>query len=189
MCPRLQSQHRLGYLNSLPFSMLTVRRTNFSTLHWRGVSWTSFLLLLHWWPPYYQHQSRRAFGASLVSSGASCRARYPDQHISECVGVPFLAFFGRHVDNNGICPLETKVQTIHDFPQPTSHRKLLKFMGLINFYCRFIPHCALILHLLNSLLKVHNHPSDTLVWLMLLQLHFMISKTPWPAPPCSCTPP
>ena len=56
------------------------------------------------------------------------------------------------MDHDGIHPLKTKVQAIIDFPQPTSHRQLRTFLGLINFYHRFIPGCARILHPLNSLL-------------------------------------
>ena len=46
------------------------------------------------------------------------------------------------MDSQGIRPLEEKVQAIVEFPQPTSLRKLREFLGLINFYHRFIPKCA-----------------------------------------------
>ena len=54
---------------------------------------------------------------------------------------------------DGIHPLPTKVQAIIDFPQPTSRRQLRTFLGLINFYHRFVPGCAKILDPLNSLLS------------------------------------
>ena len=79
-------------------------------------------------------------------------------------GASSLKFLGHLVDSSGIRPLEKKVQAIRDFPLPTSHRKLREFLGLINFYCRFVPHCASIVHPLNALLKGSNRPSDTLVW-------------------------
>ncbi len=79
-------------------------------------------------------------------------------------GASSLHFLGHLVDSTGIRPLEDKVQAIQDFPQPTTTRKLREFLGLINFYRRFIPHCASILSPLTSLLKNHGRPSDTLEW-------------------------
>lgn len=71
----------------------------------------------------------------------------------KCVfGAACVHFLGHLVDNDGIHPLPSKVQVIVDFPQPQSCRQLRTFLGLINFYHRFIPGCARILHPLNSLL-------------------------------------
>ena len=75
-------------------------------------------------------------------------------HPAKCIfGVKELDFLGHRVDNQGIRPLEEKVQVIREFPQPTTHRKLREFLGLVNFYHRFIPGCADILHPLNDLLS------------------------------------
>ena len=79
-------------------------------------------------------------------------------------GVPELDFLGYHLDASGIRPLEERVQVIRDFPLPTTQRKLREFLGLINFYRRFIPHCAAILQSLNDMLKHSPRPSDTLNW-------------------------
>ena len=68
------------------------------------------------------------------------------------LGVDQLDFLGHQVDADGIKPLDEKVQAIRDFPKPASHRKLREFLGLINFYHRFIPNCATILEPLNHLL-------------------------------------
>jgi len=58
----------------------------------------------------------------------------------KCIfGVESLDFLGHHVDCHGICPLEEKVQTIRNFPQPNTQRKLREFLGLVNFYHRFLP--------------------------------------------------
>ena len=58
-------------------------------------------------------------------------------------GVPALDFLGHHVDATGIRPLAVRVQAIRDFPLPSTQRKLCEFLGLINFYRRFIPHCGI----------------------------------------------
>ena len=49
--------------------------------------------------------------------------------------------------------LENKVKVIQDFPVPNSLRKLREFLGVINFYRRFIPHCADILQPLTDMLS------------------------------------
>ena len=79
-------------------------------------------------------------------------------------GVPELDFLGHHVDATGIRPLEAKVQAIQEFPCPTTQRKLREFIGLVNFYRRFIPQCATLLRPLDKLLKHTKRPSDTLNW-------------------------
>ena len=72
----------------------------------------------------------------------------------KCVfGVSSLTFLGHVVDEHGIKPLDEKVQHIRDYPAPTSLRKLREFLGLINFYRRFIPHLAEVLQPLTDLLK------------------------------------
>ena len=71
----------------------------------------------------------------------------------KCIfGVSCIHFLGHLVDSDGIHPLPSKVQAIVDFPQPQPRRQLQTFLGLINFYHRFIPGCARILDPLNSLL-------------------------------------
>ena len=74
-------------------------------------------------------------------------------NLQKCVfGVPSVEFLGHSVDSTGIHPLPAKVQTVLDFPQPTSRRQLRTFLGLTNFYHRFIPGCARIADPLNTLL-------------------------------------
>ena len=71
----------------------------------------------------------------------------------KCIlGVPELQFLGHMVSSKGIRPLEEKVQAVRDFPTPSTQRQLREFLGMINFYHRFIPNCAQIVQPLNSLL-------------------------------------
>ena len=78
-------------------------------------------------------------------------------------GVPELCFLGHHVDQHGIRPLEERVSALRNFPQPTSQRKLKEFLGLINFYRRFIPHCAHILKPLYEMLS-SSKDANSLQW-------------------------
>ena len=61
-------------------------------------------------------------------------------------GVSELDFLGHHVDATGICPLEEKVHAIQAFPLPGTQRKLRRFLGLVNFYHRFISNGATATH-------------------------------------------
>ncbi|BHF66550.1 hypothetical protein SprV_0200957100 [Sparganum proliferum] len=72
---------------------------------------------------------------------------------SKCVlGVPSLEFLGHQVDSEGLRPLPSKGEVIRDFPPPTSKRQLQRFLGMVNFYRRFLPNCAdLMLPLTNML--------------------------------------
>ena len=79
-------------------------------------------------------------------------------------GVKELSFLGHHVNAHGIQPLEEKVRAVRDFPMPTSLRKLREFLGLVNFYHRFIPHCASTLESLNSLLAHTSGKERKLNW-------------------------
>ena len=53
---------------------------------------------------------------------------------------------------------------IRDFPQSSTLSPLRTFLGLVNFYHRFIPKCTAILTLLNALLKTTATNSRALQW-------------------------
>ncbi|BHF65361.1 hypothetical protein SprV_0200837100 [Sparganum proliferum] len=80
---------------------------------------------------------------------------------SKCVlGVPSLDFLGHHVDAQGLRPLSSKVEAIRDFPPPTSKRQLQRFLGMVNFYRRFLPNCADLMLPLTNLLSGPKGPLE-----------------------------
>ena len=79
-------------------------------------------------------------------------------------GVTELDFLGHHINRHGITPLPEKVQVVRDFPQPQSQRQLRQFIGLVNFYHRFLPHCADLMRPLHALLTSSTPKSQTLTW-------------------------
>ena len=84
---------------------------------------------------------------------------------SKCVlGVPRLDFLRHRVSAQGIHPLGDKVVAIREFTRPTSLCKLREFLGLVNFYHRFIPHCATLLDPLNNLLSNPGSNTRQLLW-------------------------
>ena len=65
---------------------------------------------------------------------------------TKCVfGVSSINFLGHHVNAKGIVPLPEKVRAIRDFPRLSTVKGLQEFLGMINFYHRFVPHVAEIL--------------------------------------------
>jgi transposase InsO family protein len=83
---------------------------------------------------------------------------------SKCVfGVPEVKFLGYHISADGTKPLETKVEAIQSFPTPKTVKELRRFLGMINFYRRFIPQAAQLQAPLHKLLTGSvkgSHPVD-----------------------------
>ena len=70
-------------------------------------------------------------------------------HPGKCVfGVTEITFLGHVVNAEGIRPMPTRVTAIQDFPRPTviKIKELQAFLGVINFYHRFVPAAAQLLH-------------------------------------------
>ncbi|KAG6458433.1 hypothetical protein O3G_MSEX010849 [Manduca sexta] len=72
---------------------------------------------------------------------------------SKCVfGASEVTFLGYRISASGTKPLESKVEAIKEFTVPKTIRQLRRFLGMLNFYRRFIPHSASIQAPLNALL-------------------------------------
>lgn len=73
---------------------------------------------------------------------------------SKCVfGQTEVSFLGYKVSAAGIQPLSSKVQAIQNYPEPKNVKELRRFLGMINFYRRFIPNAAQTQAPLNNLLS------------------------------------
>ena len=57
-------------------------------------------------------------------------------------GTTELSFLGHHVFAEGISPLPSAVDAIVNFIRPEKQRALRRYLGMINYYHRLIPHCA-----------------------------------------------
>ena len=60
-------------------------------------------------------------------------------------GCDTINFLGHRISSTGIMPLPNKVDAIVSFPQPVTIRGLQEFVGMANFYRRFIPAAAQIM--------------------------------------------
>lgn len=62
---------------------------------------------------------------------------------NKCIfGASSLNFLGHKVDQHGAVPLPAKVEAIRNFPKPTTIKGVQEFVGMANFYHRFVPSCA-----------------------------------------------
>ena len=57
-------------------------------------------------------------------------------------GVTELEYLGHLVTTSGILPLNSRIDTIRNFPTPENRPTLQRFLGMINYYHRFLPNIA-----------------------------------------------
>ena len=65
---------------------------------------------------------------------------------------PSVDYLGYRVDADGLHAIDKKVQAIRDAPRPENQQQLRAFLGMINYYAKFISKYAMITHPLNQLL-------------------------------------
>ena len=57
-------------------------------------------------------------------------------------GVSTVEFLGHQISTEGVRPLPTKVEAVRNFPPPTTVKGLQEFVGMVNYYHRFLPSIA-----------------------------------------------
>ena len=96
--------------------------------------------------------------------------------LEKCLfGVPSLEFLGHQVSKNGSGPTQAKVEVIQNFPQPSTIKGLQEFLGMINFYHRFLPNIASILSPLYGALK-SSKPQQEISWSHQMKQAFVAAK-------------
>ena len=64
-----------------------------------------------------------------------------------------LEYLGHVISEEGLRPSSSKIQAIMDVPEPSSLSELKSFLGLVNYYAKFLPNSATTLAPLYKLLK------------------------------------
>ena len=62
-------------------------------------------------------------------------------------------YLGHTISSEGIQPTPDKIRAVCDAPLPTDFHQLKSFLGLINFFAKFLPNLSTILAPLYSLLQ------------------------------------
>lgn len=68
---------------------------------------------------------------------------------------PSVEYLGHEIDSEGKHTLSDKLDAIVNAPIPTNLQELRSFLGLLNYYRKFLPNIATILQPLNALLQVN----------------------------------
>ena len=95
---------------------------------------------------------------------------------AKCVfGVSELDFLGHHVSQHGISPLTSRIKALVDFPTPADKTSLKRFLGMINYYHRFLPNIASILDPLHKLSNVGE--GNKIQWSTVCEHAFQTAKS------------
>ena len=111
-------------------------------------------------PDQHRHQPFQRYGS--VINHKKCE-----------LGCSQLSFLGHHIRAQEISLLASHIQAVHDFPQLVDKKRLREFLGMVNFYHHFIPHCDGKLHPLHRLLS-----SPEYIGLQNAMKHFNFAKQP-----------
>jgi hypothetical protein len=95
-------------------------------------------------------------------------------NLEKCIfAVSELDFLGHCISTTGVTPLRDNVQVILDFPKPADCKAMQRFLGMINFYRRFLPGVAGTLPPLTAALS--GNPK-TLPWTRDMETAFAATK-------------
>jgi hypothetical protein len=98
-------------------------------------------------------------------------------NLDKCMfGCTEVKFLGHRLTAVGISPLPSGVQAIADFPPPATVKQLQAFLGLFNFYRRFIPAAAQIVSPLTRALRGGPKGPTPLVWSAAMRDSFVVDR-------------
>ena len=78
------------------------------------------------------------------------------------LGVTSLDFLGHRVTSEGVAPMPDRVADLQKYPTPTDKPALQRFLGIINYYHRFMPNIARKLSILHK--AVGDKKGKTIEW-------------------------
>jgi hypothetical protein len=108
-----------------------------------------------------------AFFTALATNGLAI-------NLDKCVfAAPSLDFLGHTISATGAAPTADHAAEITNCPPPQDITQLQCFLGMVNFYCHFLPNCAQVLRPLTDLLKGE---AKTLEWSASAQEAFQNAK-------------
>jgi RNase H-like domain found in reverse transcriptase/Reverse transcriptase (RNA-dependent DNA polymerase) len=91
-------------------------------------------------------------------------------------GCDEVDFLGHCVTAAGIEPLNVHVEAVKNFPRPADKQDLQQFLGLLNFYWRFLPRAAAVLKPLTDALGGPGGKKRLLTWTPPLEAAFTSIK-------------
>ena len=64
-----------------------------------------------------------------------------------------VQFCGHEIDSEGLHKMQEKIEAVVNAPRPENASQLGSFLGLVNYYNRFLPNASTVLHPLHQLLR------------------------------------
>ena len=64
-----------------------------------------------------------------------------------------VQFCGHEIDSEGLHKTQEKIEAVVNAPRPENVSQLRSFLGLVNYYNRFLPNASTVLHPLHQLLE------------------------------------
>ena len=99
-------------------------------------------------------------------------------NLEKCVFmVSEIEFLGHHVSARGALPLSSNVEAVKTFPEPATVKDMQVFLGMVNFYRRFVPNAAHTLLPLTDCLRGGLPSNSALSWSPLMSCAFQEAKT------------
>jgi transposase InsO family protein len=89
---------------------------------------------------------------------------------------PVVDFLGHQVSQAGIAPLQSRVEAVRNFPKPASNKQLMSFLGMLNFYRRFLPRAAQVLKPLTDVLRGGAAAAAAVTWSEAMDSAFEAAK-------------
>jgi RNase H-like domain found in reverse transcriptase/Reverse transcriptase (RNA-dependent DNA polymerase) len=87
-----------------------------------------------------------------------------------------VEFLGHNISAAGLSPLPQRVEAVSKYPQPQTVKQLQAFLGLFNFYRRFVPAAAAVIRLLTDALCSNPAGSAPVKWSAVMLAAFEASK-------------
>ena len=106
-----------------------------------------------------------------------CREQGLTISLPKCeFAIPHLEFLGHSVSAQGLAPLKKHTSALQEFPVPSDQSGLQRFLGLINYYRKFIRNAAQLLAPLTNALKGSKGSKKSLVWSQEMSTAFSAAK-------------
>jgi hypothetical protein len=86
-------------------------------------------------------------------------------------------FLGHRVSASGFAPLPNRVAAIQKYPRPATVKQLLAFLGVFNFYRRFVPAAARILLPLTDSTRGSPKATAAVDWTLPMVAAFVAART------------
>ena len=101
----------------------------------------------------WQDHRRRIISGHWIRSSPGWKKHGWNKESKCSFMMPSIEYLGHRISEGGIHPNEKKKRAILQVPAPRNLQQLRSFLGMVNYYGKFLPHLASTLTRLYSLLK------------------------------------